>query len=76
MKLVSKNKIYKDKVILALIIDGEVVENFICDGRFAAILQSNPVAVEINQDYVTKGPHIGWHYDGKDFYQPNLSNNY
>jgi hypothetical protein len=76
MKLISKDEIFKDKVILALIIDGEVVENFICDGRLAAILQSDPTVVEISKDYVIKGPHIGWHYDGKDFYQPNLSNNY
>jgi hypothetical protein len=76
MKLISKDEIYKDKVILALVIDGEVVENFICDGRFAAILQSNPTVIEISKDYVIDGPHIGWQYDGKDFYPPSTNSNY
>jgi len=71
MKLISKDKIYKDKTILALIINGEVVETFISDERFAAILQSNPTVVEISKDYVIDGPHIGWQYDGKDFYAPS-----
>ena len=76
MKLISKDEIYKDKAILALIIDGEVVETFISDERFAAILQSNPTVIEISKNYVIDGPHRGWQYDGKDFHPPSTNSNY
>lgn len=75
MELISKDSLYKDKTIVALIIDGEVVDVFYADGRFAAILQSNPTVIEISKEYIIKGPHIGWQYDGKDFYPPSINSN-
>ena len=66
--IVSTEDIYKDQSFLAFIIDGEVVQTFICDKRMSAILQSNPTIVEVDTDNpFINGPHIGWKYDGNTF---------
>ena len=60
---ISTEKIYNGQIILAFIIDNEVVQTFMCDERFSAILQSNPKIIEItNRDPFLNGPHVGWSY--------------
>lgn len=72
-KILSTEEIYKDNVVLAFIIDGEVVENLMCHPRMAAVLQSNPTVVELtNEDPFINGPHVGWRYDGEKFLRPNV----
>jgi hypothetical protein len=73
----STKEIYEGQVSLAFVIDGEVVQTFLCDERLAAVLQSDPVIVELENDGdpFFNGPHVGWKYDGKNFYNPyNLIN--
>jgi hypothetical protein len=75
-KIISIENIYKGKNVLAFIIDGEIVDIFFSDERFSSILQSNPIIVELNNvDPMLNGPHIGWKYDGKNFYPPSIDNN-
>lgn len=67
-EIVSQEDIYKDKNVLAFIIDGEVLATFVCDERFSAILQSNPEVIDVtSRNPFFNGPFIGWKYDGKDF---------
>lgn len=73
-QLISSKEIYKDSSLLAFIIDGEVVQTFLCDRRMSAILLSNPTIVEIDgESNFLKGPHIGWKYDGNKFIQPEVN---
>jgi hypothetical protein len=73
----KEDEMFKDKSILAFIIDGEVVDTFVCDERFSSILQSQPTIVEINKDSFTmSGPYRGWLYDGKNFYPKNQNYQY
>lgn len=70
-ELISTKDLYKDRSLLALIIDGEIVHMFDCDKRLSAILQSNPTVVELDgENAFISGPHIGWKYDGKNFIKP------
>lgn len=71
---ISTDKIYNGQIVLAFIIDDEVVQTFICDERMAAILQSNPKVVEItSKDPFMYGPHIGWNYKDNNFYPPKIN---
>lgn len=75
-KKVSLDSIYKEKNVLAFIIDEQVVDIFFADERFSAILQSNPIIVELkNTDPMLNGPHIGWKYKENNFYPPHIDNN-
>lgn len=75
MKEINTKDIYKDKTMIAFVIDGEVVDTFVCDYRLAAILQSNPEVVDISKRNVFfEGPFIGWKYDGQDFKKPSIDN--
>lgn len=75
-RIESFENIYKDKEVLAFIIDEEVVEIFYADERFSAIIQSEPIIVELkNIDPMLNGPHIGWKYDGKNFLPPEYIDN-
>jgi hypothetical protein len=68
---ISTDKIYNGQIVLAFIIDDEVVQTFMCDERMAAILQSNPTIVEItNKDPFLNGPHVGWKYKDGTFSMP------
>lgn len=68
-KFVSSEEIYKGKTVLAFVIDGTVVDTFVCEERVAAILQSGPEIVDITSlDPVLNGPYTGWKYDGQKFY--------
>ena len=70
-KEISTKDIYNGQVVLAFIIDNEVVQTFICDERMAAILQSNPKVVELtNTDPFMHGPYVGWIYKNDKFYPP------
>ena len=70
-KEISTKDIYNGQVVLAFIIDNEVVQTFSCDERMAAILQSNPKVVELtNTDPFMHGPHVGWIYKNDKFYPP------
>lgn len=70
-KNISTDKLYEGKVILAFVIEGELVDTFLCDERLAAILQSNPKIVDITGKHsFISGPHRGWTYDGEGFYPP------
>ena len=72
-KFVSVENIYKDKTVLAFVIDNVVVDTFICEDRIGAILQSNPEIVEITSlDPILNGPYPGWKYDGKKFYLEDI----
>jgi hypothetical protein len=72
-RFISTEEIYKGQVVLAFVIDNEVVDTFICNERLAAILQSSPVIVELeNKDIFLNGPHIGWKYDGINFIKPDI----
>lgn len=65
----SVEDIYKNKNVLAFVIDNQVVEIFMCDERFSAILQSNPTIIDVTEkDPLFNGPHAGWKYDGQKFY--------
>jgi hypothetical protein len=73
-QLVSTEQIYQDSSLLAFIIDGEVVQTFLCDRRMSAILLSNPTIIEIDgENNFLEGPHIGWKYDGSKFIGPELN---
>jgi hypothetical protein len=73
-QIVTEEEIFKNKSVLAFIIDGEVVDTFVADERFAAILQSDPLIIELDaKGFTLNGPFRGWTYDGKDFYPPNLN---
>ena len=73
-QILSTEEIYKDQSLLAFIIDGEVVQTFLCDQRTSAILQSNPVIVEIDGvNNFLNGPHSGWKYDGNKFIEPETN---
>jgi hypothetical protein len=75
--VVSTEEIFRNKSCLAFIIDGEVVETFLCEKRFSAILQSNPTVVEIDGPrQFFDGPFIGWNYDGEKFFRPNIDNDF
>ena len=66
--IVSSEDIFKNQSFLAFVIDGEVVQTFICDKRMSAILQSNPTIVEVSTgNPFLDGPHVGWKYDGNAF---------
>lgn len=68
LELISTEDIYKNKNVLALVIDNEVVELFMCEERLSAILQSNPTIIDVtDRDPFFKGPLPGWKYDGKEF---------
>lgn len=68
---ISTDEIYNGQIVLALIINEEVVDTFMCDERMAAILQSNPTVVEItDRDPFLNGPHIGWTYKNNKFLMP------
>ena len=68
---VSTEEIYNEQIVLAFIIDNEVVQTFMCDKRMAAILQSNPIIVEVtSHDPFMYGPHVGWVYKNEKFYPP------
>jgi len=68
---VSTEEIYNGQIVLAFIIDNEVVQTFICDERMAAILQSNPKIVEVtDRDPFMYGPNVGWIYKNDNFYPP------
>jgi hypothetical protein len=70
---VSTEEIFRNKAMLAFIIDGEVVDTFLCDKRMSAILQSNPTIIEIDgKNHFMNGPFIGWKYDGENFHSPHL----
>jgi hypothetical protein len=74
--LLTTEEIYGDNKVLAFIIDGEVVQTFICDERFAAILESEPVVVDLTgTDPFFNGPHVGWKYDGESFLPPDIDTN-
>jgi hypothetical protein len=72
-QIVTEEEIFKNKSVLAFIIDGEVVDTFVADERFAAILQSEPKIVELDSsNFMSNGPFRGWKYDGEYFYPPGL----
>ena len=72
-KFVKTSDIYKGNVFLVFILDGKVVETFICNEKMAAILQSNPTIVEITEgDPFLTGPHKGWNYNGEYFSIPDV----
>lgn len=75
-KEISIQQIYENKAVLAFIIDDEVVDVFYADERFAAIIQSSPKIIELKNesDPMLNGPHIGWKYDGSNFYFPSIDN--
>lgn len=71
-EFISTKDMYKDRSLIALILDGEIVHMFDCDKRLAAILQSNPEAVELDgENAFLNGPYVGWKYDGEKFINPN-----
>jgi hypothetical protein len=73
-KAYSIEEIYQGQTLLAFVIEGEVVQTFMCDERMAAVLQSNPEVVEITgRNMSLEGPFVGWQYDGKDFIPPTFS---
>lgn len=72
-RLVSNEDMYKDRSLIAFIIDGEVVEILNCNKKLGAILQSNPTMVEINpEESSLNGPYLGWKYDGDKFTNPYI----
>jgi hypothetical protein len=72
-RFLSTEEIYKDQIVLAFVIDGEVVDTLVCNERLAAILQSTPTVVELkNKDIFLNGPHVGWKYDGINFIKPDI----
>lgn len=74
-EIVSSEEIFKNKSFLIFVIDGEVVDTFLCDKRMSAILQSNPTVIEVKgKDHFLNGPYIGWKYDGNNFYSPSIDN--
>lgn len=67
----SSEEIFKDKKILAFVVEDEVAEIFIADEKLGSILLSNPKIVDITgRDYIMDGPHPGWFHDGEMFYPP------
>ena len=75
---VSLEGIYEGKSVIAFIIGKEVVDVFYADERFASILQSNPIMIELSSedDPMLNGPHIGWKYDGENFLPPEHVDNH
>jgi hypothetical protein len=72
-RIVTNEEVYKDHTLLVFVIDNEVVQTFMCDDRFAAILQSNPTVIDVTgRDMVLDGPHIGWIYDNDEFVPPKF----
>lgn len=58
-------------LIFALVVDGEVAELLNCNDKLAAVLQSNPVIIDVtNRNIITEGPHEGWTWDGEEFHNP------
>ena len=75
--IISSEDIFKDQSFLAFVIEGEVVQTFICDKRMSAILQSNPTIVEVNtKNPFLDGPHVGWKYDGNVFEHTCIDENH
>lgn len=72
-KFISNEELYKDKTVLAFVIDGVVVDTLTCEERLGAILQSNPEIINITSlDPFLNGPHTGWKYDGSKFYLEDI----
>lgn len=67
----SSEEIYKDKTVLAFVVEDEVAEIFIADEKLGSILTSNPKIVDITgRDFSIDGPNPGWFYDGEMFFPP------
>ena len=76
-QMISTEDMLKDQSFLAFVIDGEVLQTFICDKRMSAVLQSNPTIVEVNTaNPFLDGPHIGWKYDGSNFSHTCIDENH
>jgi hypothetical protein len=71
--MMSSKDMYMDRSLIAFVIDGEIVEILNTNKKLSAILQSDPVIVELDAEkQFIDGPHIGWKYDGNNFIAPNI----
>jgi len=67
----SSEEIYKNKTVVAFVVENEVAEVLIADEKLGAILLSNPKIIDITgRDTAIDGPNPGWYYDNGTFYPP------
>ena len=72
----STEELYKDKTVIAFVVEDEVAEIFIADEKIGAILLSNPKIIDITgRDFHVDGPNPGWFYSEDVFYPPQNQNN-